>query len=344
MNSGINQDFPSLARDHELLALAEQSAGIGIWDTDLATDMVRGTPTFFRIMGLPVSIEPVPNDVVRAVRHPEDAARVRDGFRAALAQGQESYEVEYRIIRPSDGELRWIFGRGRAVRDHNGKPVRYSGVDIDITERKRAEEHVRLLLGELNHRSNNLLTVVQALARQTADTAEAKAFAERLSQRLAGLAASNALLVSGRWQGVDVESLVRSQLAHFVGDLGRRARLDGPPLRLNPKAAQALGMTLYELATNAVKHGALTGAVGRIELGWSVVPAPAGYEFRMTWLECEGPQVPPPQRNGFGRTVMERMIAGALDGTARLEFAPAGIVWTFSCPAERALEAPGSST
>src|SRR5262249_60229007 len=119
--------------------------------------------------------------------------------RPGLAQGVASHEVESRSVRPSDGELRWIFGRGRAVRDQNGKPVRYGGVDIDITERKRAEEHVRLLLAELNHRSNNLLTVIQALARQTADTAEAKAFAERLSQRLAGLAASNT--VAGRGRG-----------------------------------------------------------------------------------------------------------------------------------------------
>ena len=146
----------ALKEDHELLALAEQSAGIGIWDTDLATDMVRATPTFFRIMGLPVSAEPVANDIVRAVRHPDDAARVREGFRQALARGLDFYEVEYRIIRPVDGELRWIFGRGRTVRDSAGKPVRYSGVDIDITERKQAEEHVRLLLAELNHRANNL--------------------------------------------------------------------------------------------------------------------------------------------------------------------------------------------
>jgi PAS domain S-box-containing protein len=170
----------ALTESQGLLALAEQSAGIGIWDTDLATDMVRATPTFFRLMGLPVSAEPIANDVVRAVRHPDDAARVRDGFRDALARGVDCYEVEYRIIRPSDGELRWIFGRGRAVRDGGGQPVRYSGVDMDVTERKRAEEHVRLLMNELNHRANNLLTVVQALAHQTADSADAKAFARRL--------------------------------------------------------------------------------------------------------------------------------------------------------------------
>ena len=164
-----------MKESHELLALAEQSAGIGIWDTDLATDMVRATPTFFHLMGLPVSAEPIANDIVRAVRHPDDAARVREGFRDSPgARRSIPTRSNIRIIRPSDGELRWIFGRGRTVRDDDGRPVRYSGVDIDVTERKRAEEHVRLLMAELNHRANNLLTVVQALAHQTADSADAE--------------------------------------------------------------------------------------------------------------------------------------------------------------------------
>lgn len=323
----------ALRQSQGLLALAEESAGIGIWDTDLATDMVRATPTFFRLMGLPVSTEPTANDVVRAVRHPDDAARVREGFREALARGIDSYEVEYRIIRPSDGELRWIFGRGRTVRDDGGRPVRYSGVDIDVTERKRAEEHVRLLMNELNHRANNLLTVVQALAHQTADSADTKAFARRLTHRVAGLAASNSLLISGKWQGVEVATLARSQLAPFVADLDRRVVLAGPSLRLRPAAAEAVGMALHELATNAVKHGALVGD-GSIRIDWSVEEG----NLAITWREHGGPSVAPPRRAGFGRTVVERMIAQALHGSATLDFAPAGIVWRFTCPAGRALE------
>jgi PAS domain S-box-containing protein len=346
MRPGGDQDdlAEALKQSQDLLALAEQSAGIGIWDTDLGTDMVRATPTFFRLMGLPVSSEPIANDVVRAVRHPDDAARVRDGFRGALARGVDSYEVEYRIIRPSDGELRWIFGRGRVVRDGGGKPVRYSGVDIDITERKRAEEHVRLLMSELNHRANNLLTVVQALAHQTADSADAKAFAKRLSQRVAGLAASNSLLISGKWQGVELATLVRSQLALFVVDLDRRVVLTGPSLRLMPAAAQAVGMALHELATNAVKHGALAGGDGRIRVDWSVEERAGHAAFSMAWLEEGGPPVAKPVRSGFGRTVIERMIAQALEGAATLDFAPGGVAWRFTCPAHRALDGAGTTT
>jgi PAS domain S-box-containing protein len=122
----------------EILALAERSAEIGIWDVDLATNMTRGTPQFFRIMGLPPTAEPVPIETFRSMRHPDDRERVVGGFQQAIATGSDTYEMEYRVVRP-DGQTRWIFGRGRVIRDDHGKPVRYSGVDIDVTRRKEAE-------------------------------------------------------------------------------------------------------------------------------------------------------------------------------------------------------------
>jgi PAS domain S-box-containing protein len=123
---------------NDFLELAEASAGIGVWDMDLATGLVRGRPQFFRVMGVKPSVGPVSVEVFRSLRHPDDRARVVHDFKRILGEGKDYYESEYRIIRP-DGELRWIIGRGRVVRDGHGKPVRYFGVDIDITERKRAE-------------------------------------------------------------------------------------------------------------------------------------------------------------------------------------------------------------
>jgi PAS domain S-box-containing protein len=124
----------------EALTLAEESAGIGIWDMELGTGMVRGTPQFFNMMGLPAA-ETIPIEEIRGVRHPADRASIVDGFDAAVASGASTYDSEYRIVR--NGEVRWIFGRGRVARDGAGKPVRYSGIDIDITERKRTEEALR---------------------------------------------------------------------------------------------------------------------------------------------------------------------------------------------------------
>jgi PAS domain S-box-containing protein len=132
----------ALRERSELISLAEQTAEIGVWDIDLDKGLVRGTPQFFRIMGLEPTDEPVPIEITRKLRHPDDRHRVIDGFQTAVREGRESYETEYRILRPSDGRARWIFGRGRVIRDRDGKVIRYAGVDIDITERKEAEETV----------------------------------------------------------------------------------------------------------------------------------------------------------------------------------------------------------
>ncbi len=126
--------FP-LARD-EILTLAERSAGIGVWDIDLASDMLRGTPQFFRIMGLQPTELAIPLETTRQLRHPEDRQRVTDAFRRAVEDGTDACEAEFRIVR-ADGQTRWILGRGRVIRDAAGRAVRYSGVDVDVTESKR---------------------------------------------------------------------------------------------------------------------------------------------------------------------------------------------------------------
>jgi PAS domain S-box-containing protein len=127
---------------HEALDLAESSSGIGVWDTDLKTQTVRGTDQFFRIMGLQPMTHAVPMETMRGLRVPEDQARLAEQYERAIATGADFFESEYRIVRP-DGQMRWIFGRGRVVRDAAGIPVRYSGVDIDITEKKAADAALR---------------------------------------------------------------------------------------------------------------------------------------------------------------------------------------------------------
>lgn len=125
----------------ELLKLAEDSAGIGVWEIDIPCDTVRGTPQYFRIMGLEPTADAVPMAQIRQLRVPEDRDRIRQDFHRMLRQGDSS-EMEYRIRRP-DGELRWVFGRGRLIRDKDGKPVRYSGVDVDVTQRRMSEAALR---------------------------------------------------------------------------------------------------------------------------------------------------------------------------------------------------------
>jgi PAS domain S-box-containing protein len=167
------------AFDRDALALAERSAGIGVWSIDLTTNRVRGTAQFYRIMGLEPTHDSVPVETIRALRHPEDRDRVVAGFRQALDGGDDSYEIEYRIIRP-DGNLRWIFGRGRVIRDRSGLPVRYSGVDLDITDRKATEEALSAATRELE-RMNQVLED-RVLERTAALEAEGKRRAEAESR------------------------------------------------------------------------------------------------------------------------------------------------------------------
>ena len=148
----------TLRERSEVLNLAEQTAEIGVWDIDLETGTLRGTPQFFRIMGLPVTDRPVPIETTRSLRHPEDRSRVLDGFQVAIQDGRDSYEVEYRIIRPSDGAVRWIFGRGRVIRDRDGSVLRYAGVDIDVTDRKRAEEAAHRLVSIVESSDDAILS------------------------------------------------------------------------------------------------------------------------------------------------------------------------------------------
>ncbi len=160
----------------ETLDIAEQSAGMGVWDVDLGTNTAQASPQFFRIMGLEPARGRFSLAPIEVLRHPQDRERVRASMRQALENASGTYEVEYRILRP-DGEVRWILGRGRVVRDADGKPVRYSGIEIDITDRKRndaqgaeeAEARLRLaqktrvlreLAGSIAHDFNNLLQVI----------------------------------------------------------------------------------------------------------------------------------------------------------------------------------------
>ncbi len=219
--------------------------------------------------------------------------------------------------------------------DENDRPVIQCNIR-DITERKQSEEHVKLLIAEVNHRAKNLLAVVQAVAQQTVKHGDPETFAARLSDRIRGLAAGQDLLVENQWLGVEVSDLVQAQLAHFKELIGTRVLLDGPSVRLTPEAAQGIGMALHELATNAAKYGALSNSAGRVHIGWQVI-ADAKPLFSMSWLEEGGPKVAPPARKGFGQIVIGRMAEAAVQGVAQINYQEKGFSWNLSAPTEGTL-------
>ena len=212
-------------------------------------------------------------------------------------------------------------------------PKRLFASSRDVTERKRNEEQIALLMGEVNHRSKNMLSLVQAIAHQTA-ASNPKEFTEHFSHRIQALAANQDLLVRNDWQGIGIAELVRAQLAHFAGLIGTRITLGGPALRLSTAAAQAIGLALHELATNAGKYGALSTTDGCVEIDWHL----DGDVFQIGWTERNGPPVQPPRRKGFGTTVIASMAKMSLDGTVEFTYAATGVVWRLTCPAVKALE------
>jgi two-component sensor histidine kinase len=186
---------------------------------------------------------------------------------------------------------------------------------------------------EINHRAKNMLSVVDAIAHQTA-TRNPEDFIERFSERIQALSANQDLLVRNEWNGVEIEDLVRAQLAHFADLIGSRIAMHGPRLRLNPASAQAIGLALHELATNAGKYGSLSTDAGRVDIRWGI----DGDTLTMSWTEREGPPVFAPKQRGFGTIVMETMAARSVDGKVDLDYAPSGLTWRLTCPAATALE------
>ncbi len=199
---------------------------------------------------------------------------------------------------------------------------------VEITERKRVEEQNRLLMREVNHRSKNLLTIVQSIARQTARTQDTTAFISRFSERLASLAANQDLLIRNEWAVIDIAELVATQLAPFAEFIGTQISYAGGKVPIAANASQALGLALHELATNSLKYGALSVADGRVDIGWRS----EGADFTMQWIERNGPAVVPPTRRGFGSTVLQAMLKMAVRAEVSLDFAAGGLIWRMRCP------------
>ena len=241
--------------------------------------------------------------------------------REALDTGEASTGE---VAIPFDDKQHWFEMHIEPLRDLQGDIVGLTGTAVDITERKEGEAHLRMLMRELTHRSKNLLAVIQAMARQTArHVGSTEAFLEHFSARLQALATSHDLLVQESWHGASLHELVRLQLGHYLDKQQSQFAFEGPPVLLKPEAAQGLGLGLHELATNAVKYGALSTPEGKVDIRWQRMNAGhEGYGIELIWQESRGPAVVAPERRGFGSTVIERHLARSIDSEVALEFPP----------------------
>ena len=215
-----------------------------------------------------------------------------------------------------------------------GSAHRLVSIVADVTERKAAEDHAKFLMHELSHRSKNLLAVIQSISRRTARTTTTmEEFESRFGQRLQGLAASHDVLVRNSWQGAPVADLMRQHLMPFMDTQGSRIELIGPDVIVTAEATQAIGLAIHELATNAVKYGALSVPSGSVTISWAFDREPfASRELLIKWVEQGGPRVIPPTRNGFGHLVIGEMMERSLNAQITHEFAARGVEWSASIP------------
>ncbi|MCX8474727.1 MAG: PAS domain S-box protein [Sphingomonas sp.] len=257
-----------------------------------------------------------------------------------LALSMEAFEHKMRVggntrttltVRARDGRpLIWEIN-SRLTTDSEGRPTGLHAIGRDMTEAKRAEAHLRLLVDELNHRVKNTLAIVQGIAQQSfkgiTDPATARGAFEG---RLAALSEAHNLLTREHWGPVSMAQIIGDAVAPHGGDVGR-FELDGPDLPILPKTAISLALAIHELATNAVKHGALSQPTGQVTIRWNRT-GEDGARLSLVWQEQGGPRVEAPARRGFGTRMIERGLAAEFGGTVEIDFRPEGLVCTVDAP------------
>ena len=211
-------------------------------------------------------------------------------------------------------------------------------LSADVAVRRRHQEHVNFVMHELSHRSKNLLSIVQSMANQVArQTKSFDDFYAGFSRRLCAFGETHDLLVERDWHGADIRDLIRTQLAPFHNLSDNSVLIEGPELKLNPKAAEQIGLAVHELGTNAVKHGALSEPTGVVKIRWEQEAGRPNPLLRIIWKEVGGPPVERPERQGFGDVVLTRLVPTSLQGTASLEFEPEGVKWVLLVPSRSLL-------
>jgi two-component sensor histidine kinase len=218
----------------------------------------------------------------------------------------------------------------------DGKPSHLLSISKDITEEWQAAERQRFLTEELQHRGTNMMTTVVSIAKQTFKDDLSRAHLQTFVQRLNALDRTHKLLTDANWRKADIRSIIESALESH--SLNGSIRVEGPNVDLGPRQALAFALATNELATNAIKYGALSAPNGRVDISWSETPATdGGRRLLWSWTETGGPTVAPPKRVGFGSRVIKDMLAAELHGQCDVDYAPGGLICKASAPADRLL-------
>jgi PAS domain S-box-containing protein len=326
-----------LAERDAQLKLAERAALVGSYAYDINSDRMQVSEGYAAIHGLPEGTTETTRSQWRGRVLREDFEQV-ERFRCQSFDDRTGDRcVEYRITR-SGGEFRWVESRSFIINDGNGHAQRVVGVNIDVTERKRVEEHQRVLMAELDHRVKNALATVSAVVSRTLDASGQQDAVAALIGRVQSMANTHELLSSSRWQGISLAELLRRELAPYASN--GNIEINGPETILCATAGQAMAMVLHELITNAVKHGALSIREGRVRVSWGR-PRNSRAHLVLEWQEIDGPVVMTSSAPGYGTSIVRELIPYELGGSVDFVLAREGVRCRMEIPGER-LE-PGPS-
>jgi putative addiction module CopG family antidote len=252
---------------------------------------------------------------------------------SAFAEEPRDGDPEIRYRRKDDS-IFWASIFVSPVRNPAGEVVQHFASFMDSSQHKKEEERLRFLLNELNHRTQNTLATVLAIAKQTLAGAADEQIVKVFEGRLLALSKAQSLLGRTSWDRVGLRQVINRILEPFgLHDLQReRITATGDDVRLQPKAALSLAMVFHELATNAAKHGALSNDAGRVNITWQAEATPEGSRMRLLWQESDGPRFAQPNRKGFGSRLIQRGLAQELNGAVHLSYDPKGVTCQISMP------------
>jgi two-component sensor histidine kinase len=319
--------------DEEHLRLGVRAAGVALWAWNVETDRLTMDEIGYGLWAIPMDVEVTFEDLSAHI-HPADRDRVRAAFNATRGI-VGPYETDFRIL--VGEEVRWISARGRGDDEGIVGDVMF-GVFLDVTGRKQAEEANELLAGEMSHRVKNLITVAGALTSMTSRSTETKEeMANDLTQRLTALGRAHDLVrpVPGQTQNAALLGDLISVLLRPYDNLGAfsgRVRVSVPRMGIGEAAATNLALVLHELATNSVKHGALSVAAGLLDVACLIESETA----IIVWTERGGPLVTPPaDEKGFGSKLLGRIVASHFRGEVSYNWSPEGLIVTLKIPVAR---------
>jgi PAS domain S-box-containing protein len=326
-----------LSRSEERLRMALDAADLGTWEVDVRTGRMTRAARTATIIGYPAEATEATFDDWRDRLHPEDRAQTVAAF-DALRRGQvDRFAAQYRTRRP-DGRWAWVESHAQAVEfDAQGLPLRIAGTLQDVTARREAEDRRTLLAREVDHRAKNALAVVQAALRLT-PRADPDSYATAVEGRVSALARAHTLLAEQRWAGAELRQILEGELSAFLPRLAAagqpQAELAGPPMQVAASAAQSLSLAVHELATNAVKYGALAAPGGRLRVTWTTDDTDE--LLLLAWREAGGPAIgAAPERRGFGSRVVAATVRDQLGGTLQQRWLPAGLEVEMRIPLAR---------